>query len=52
MDDMTVNARILLACVDAGAAQALTDRLHGLGHTVCSAGQDGFTPGTWIPIWR
>lgn len=41
---MTSNARILLVCVDSDAARSLTDRLHGLGHTVCAAtpGREGF----------
>ena len=41
---MTSNARILLVCVDSDAAQSLTDRLHGLGHTVCAVtpGREGF----------
>ena len=36
-----MNARILIAGADAAAARALTDRLHGLGHTVCAAAAAG-----------
>ncbi len=36
-----MNARILIASDDSAAARALTDRLRGLGHTVCGAASAG-----------